>query len=574
MNTAPSVRLNATFAPTYPPAGHVGLASQSGALGLAIIDEAARRGIGLSTFVSVGNKADVSANDLLQYWETDPATDVALLYLESFGNPRKFARISQRVGRTKPILAVKSGRSVAGARATSSHTGALIAASDVTVDALFAQTGVIRTDTLAELLDAVPLFASKRLPTGDRVAILTNAGGPGILCADACEARGLRVAPLPDSVRDELRTFLPPEASVANPVDMIASATAEQYAKAIRVLGACSEVDAIVAVFIPPLVTKLEDVANAIARATRELPRAIPVLAVLMAGERAWAALADARVPVYPYPEDAARALGHAVGYAAWRRKPQGEAPTFTGLRTEEAAGVLAGALRAGDRWLAPADVARLLACYGLALAPQRIVPSPFAAAAAAADLGPHVALKAIAPGLVHKTEANAVRLGLAPDEVVRAAEEMSAELARANVAVAGYLVQPMVAPGIEMLIGVVNDPLFGPVVACGAGGTVVELMKDVAVRVTPLATADAHDMVRSLRTFPLLEGYRGRPGGDIAALEESVLRVAAMVEAHPEIAELDCNPVVVHERGAVIVDARVRVEAAPPRPPLAALRK
>ncbi|HYU82777.1 MAG TPA: GNAT family N-acetyltransferase, partial [Candidatus Polarisedimenticolia bacterium] len=332
MNTAPAVRLNATFAPTYPPAGRVGLASQSGALGLAIIDEAARRGIGLSTFVSVGNKADVSANDLLQYWETDPATDVALLYLESFGNPRKFARISRRVGRRKPILAVKSGRSVAGARATSSHTGALIAASDVTVDALFGQTGVIRTDTLAELLDAVPLFASQRLPTGDRVAILTNAGGPGILCADACEARGLRVAPLPDTVRDELRAFLPSEASVANPIDMIASASAEQYAKAIRVLGSCPDIDAIVAVFIPPLVTKLEDVANAIARAARELPRSIPVLAVLMSGERVWSALADARVPVYAYPEDAARALGHAVAYATWRRKPQGEAPKFTGL--------------------------------------------------------------------------------------------------------------------------------------------------------------------------------------------------------------------------------------------------
>ena len=204
----------------------------------------------------------------------------------------------------------------------------------------------------------MPLFASQRLPTGDRVAILTNAGGPGILCADACEARGLRVAPLPDTVRDELRAFLPAEAAVANPIDMIASATAEQYAKAIRVLGSCPEVDAIVAVFIPPLVTKLEDVANAIARAARELPRPIPVLAVLMAGERAWSALADARVPVYAYPEDAARALSHAVAYAAWRRKPQGTAPTFTGLRTAEAAGILAGALRAGSTWLAPADVA------------------------------------------------------------------------------------------------------------------------------------------------------------------------------------------------------------------------
>ena len=573
MNTAPATRLNATFAPAFPPAGRIGLASQSGALGLAIIDEAARRGVGLSTFVSVGNKADVSANDLLQYWETDPATDMALLYLESFGNPRKFARISRRVGRSKPILAVKSGRSVAGARATSSHTGALIAASDVTVDALFRQTGVIRTDTLSELLDAAPLFASRRLPTGDRVAILTNAGGPGILCADACEARGLHVAALPETVRDELRAFLPAEASVVNPIDMIASATADQYAKAVRVLASCTDVDAIVALFIPPLVTKLEDVANAIAAAVSDLPRPIPVLAVLMAGERVWPGLAEARVPVYAYPEDAARALGHAVEYATWRRKPAGEPPTLDGLRQAEAAGILAGALRAGSAWLTPGEVAQLFACYGLPLAPQRIVSSPFAAAAAASELGARVALKAIAPGLVHKTEAKAVRLGLAPDEVVAAAEEMRAALARANIELTGYLVQPMVAPGIEMLIGVVNDPLFGPVVACGAGGTIVELMKDVSVRVTPLATDDAREMVRSLKTYPLLEGYRGHTRGDVAAIEDAILRVAAMVEAQPEIAELDCNPVVVHESGAVIVDARVRIEAAAPRQPLASLR-
>ncbi|HEU5288947.1 MAG TPA: GNAT family N-acetyltransferase, partial [Candidatus Limnocylindria bacterium] len=238
LNTAASVRMNATFAPTFPPPGRVGFLSQSGALGLAIIDQCAERGIGLSTFVSVGNKADISGNDLLQYWETDPDTDLVLLYLESFGNPRKFDRIARRIGRTKPVLVVKSGRSVAGVRATSSHTGALVASSDVTVDALFAQTGVVRTDTLAELLDAAALFATQPLPAGSRVGIVTNAGGPAILCADALESRGLDVPALPDDLKATLRTMLPAEASVANPVDMIASASGEQYAQVVRALAA------------------------------------------------------------------------------------------------------------------------------------------------------------------------------------------------------------------------------------------------------------------------------------------------------------------------------------------------
>ena len=571
MNTAPEVSLNATFAPHFASRGHVALMSQSGALGLSIVDGAIARGIGLSSFVSVGNKADVSANDLLQYWETDDATDVILLYLESFGNPRKFARVSRRVARSKPILAVKSGRTVAGARATSSHTGAVVASSDVTVDALFHQTGVLRMDTLGELLDAATLLTSQPLPTGDRVAVITNAGGPAILCADACEAHGLRVITLDDATQRALRAFLPVEASVGNPVDMIASATAEQYADAITTLAACADVDAIIAVFIPPLVTSLEEVARAIARAATRLPRRIPIATVLMSEERAWSALSDARVPVYPYPEDAARAMAHAAAYAAWRRTPEGNIPQLTDTRPADAARIIARALEDHEGWLDPGDVAELFGCYGLPLVAQHIATTPAAAAAAAEAIGGPVALKAIAPGLVHKTEANAVRLGVAAADVVRESERMRDALGERGIAVGGFVVQPMVS-GAEMLVGVVNDASFGPVVACGAGGTLVELLKDVSVRLTPLTDRDAAEMIRSLRTFPLLDGYRGRPRLSTAALEDVLLRVAAMVEAHHEIAELDCNPVVVRESDALIVDARVRVAPASLARPFGAL--
>lgn len=574
MNTASGVRMNATFGPSFPPAGRVGFMSQSGALGLAIIDEVARRGIGLSSFVSVGNKADVSGNDLIQYWASDPATDVMLLYLESFGNPRRFARLSREIGRTKPILAVKSGRSVSGARATSSHTGALIAASDVTVDALFDQVGVIRTETLAELLDAAALFATQPLPTGPRVGIVTNAGGPAILCADACEARGLQVPPLPEAVRAALREFLPAEASVGNPVDMIASATPEQYARAITTLAASDAVDAIVAIFIPPLVTQLTEVAAAIASVAGEMPRQIPLIAVLMSEDRAQAVLAKAHVPVYPYPEDAARALAHTSAYARWRARPEGTTPAFVDLRAASAATLIASKIKDGGGWLGPREVAELLSCYGVAIAPYRIATTPEAAGEAADELGGTVALKAIAPSLLHKTEANAVRLGLTgAGATAVAARELAGDLLRAGHAIEGYLVQAMIGPGVEMLVGVIHDPSFGAVVVCGSGGTSVELTKDVSVRVTPLTDRDANDMVRSLRTYPLLDGYRGRPKADTRALIDTILRIAALVEAHPEIAELDCNPVMVLASAAVVVDARIRIEAVTPWPPMGALR-
>ncbi|MEO6211668.1 MAG: acetate--CoA ligase family protein [Gemmatimonadaceae bacterium] len=562
INTDPAVRLDATFAPSAPPAGSVAFMSQSGGLGLAVIDYAEMLGLGLSSFVSVGNKADVSSNDLLRFWEQDERTNMVLLYLESFGNPRKFSRIARRVARTKPIVAVKSGRSAAGARATSSHTGALLAASDVTVDALFRQAGVIRTDTLAEMFDVASLLSHQAPPRGRRVAILTNAGGPGILCADACVAHGLEIAALSDESRRALRAVLPSSASIENPVDMIASATPEQYTKAIGIIGADPAVDTIIVIFIPPLVTKPDDVARAIVDATRALAGAALVLTVFMQSRGIPDVLraTDVHVPSFAFPEDAAIALSRAAAYGDWLRRPVQPPARFADVRADDALAVLAAARSRSAQWLAPHEVSVLLGAYGLPVAEQRVVSSAEAAAHAALQMGGALALKAIAPGLVHKSDAGMVRLNLAPDAVRTAAEDMRDRLAQDSRVADGFVVQRMSPPGVEMIVGVVHDPLFGPLVACGAGGVLVELLKDVSVRLTPLAMLDVEEMIRELRTYPLLTGYRGSPARDVSALVDTVLRVGAMVDAHPEIGELDLNPIMVHEHGATIVDARVQL--------------
>lgn len=569
-NTDPAVSLNATFAPNAPPHGRVGFSSQSGALGLAIIEFAKSLGLGLSTFISVGNKADISGNDLLRYWESDDGTDVILLYLESFGNPRKFSQIARRVGRQKPIVVVKSGRSAAGARATSSHTGALLAASDVTVDALFRQSGVIRTDTLEELFDTASLLVNQPLPQGRRVGIITNAGGPAILCADACEARGLVVPVLNEDSQQRLREFLLPGAGVGNPVDMIASAPAEHYRQAIEIVAADENVDSLIVIFTPPLVTRAEAVARAIVTAVDRIDKSKPIITVFLSADRAPEELRSGKrcIPAYSFPETAAIALARAERYREWRERPESYPPTFGDVRRDEAAAIVATALARGGGWLTSEEIAELFACYRLPLIEQKIVKTSDEAGAVAEQMGGEVALKIVAPGILHKTEAGGVRLGLhGANQVCEAARAMAQQVSSRGQTPSGFLIQRMAERGVEMLVGVVHDPQFGPVVACGAGGVQVELLRDVSVRLTPLSREDAQEMIQGLKTYPLLTGFRGSRVCDVAALEEGLLRISAMIEDIPQIAELDCNPFVIHEHGAVILDARVRVETADPRP-------
>jgi acetyl coenzyme A synthetase (ADP forming)-like protein len=561
VNTNPAFALNATFSPVYPPAGHVAMSTQSGALGLAILDYARRLNIGISSFVSVGNKADVSSNDLLQYWAEDPQTSVILLYLESFGNPRKFSQIARRVGRAKPIVAVKAGRSTAGARAASSHTGAL-ATSDALVDALFKQSGVIRTDTLQELFDVATLLSNQPLPAGRRVAILTNAGGPGILAADACEANGLTMAPLGDDTRRALREFLPASASVANPVDMLASAPAGHYGRATEALLRDEAVDSLLVIFIPPLVTAPDDVATAIAASAREAGSK-PVLGVFMRAEGAPPALAP--IPCYPFPESAAIALARVSTYEEWRRRPSGRLPSFPDIASDEARRIVAEAMQTGRGWLTPDESHRLLAAVRIPTLPWRLVTTPDEAAAAAAEIGFPVVVKATGESLIHKTERRALILNLHDGEAVRLACHDLRD--RLGEDASGFFVQRMVAGGVEMLVGAADDPTFGPLVMCGTGGIFLDLLADTSVRLHPLTDLDAGEMIGELRGARLLRGYRGAVAADEPALRETLQRVSALLTICPDVRELDINPLNVSQSGVCAVDVRIRVGPEPLRP-------
>ena len=569
VNTDPAVHLNATFGPGFPPAGQVGVMTQSGAVGLAVIDHARSLGIGISSMVSVGNKADISGNDLLQYWEEDSATRVCLLYLESFGNPRKFARLSRRLAHNKPVIAVKSGRSPAGARAAASHTAAILSASDVTIDALLEQAGVIRTETIAELLDVARLLASQPVPAGNRVGIVTNAGGLAILCADAAVAGGLDVVTFSASLQDRLRGFLPPESSAANPVDMIASASPEQYQRVVEELCRSGEIDSLVAIHIPAQAGSAAAVMDAVEAGQRQVR--LPVAGVMMSVDAPIGSSAELTIPWFSFPEDAGRVLAKAAKLGEWRLEATGAVPELSGIDRDRASALIARSLGRTPGWLDNATVLDLLGSYGIPIAESRLVNSAAAAARAARELGGPVALKGVAATLLHKTEMGAVVLGLTGGAAVaKAARAIAARMEQAGIGhPSGYHVQRMAPAGAEVLVGVVSDRSLGPVIACAAGGTLSELIKDVSVRITPLTDRDARRMVRSLKTFPLLDGYRGAPKLRVDALEEILLRVSSLVETHPDIVEMDLNPVIVHPGGALVVDARIRVALVAPAPPV-----
>ncbi len=547
INTDAAVSLNATFSPTPAVAGSVGFVSQSGALGVAILNVAAQLGIGLTQFVSMGNKADVSGNDLVEYWENDPATKVMCMYLESFGNPRRFTEIAKRVTRKKPILIVKSGRTAEGARAASSHTGAM-AGTDVTVSAFLDQCGVLRADTIGELFDVARALDRCPLPAGPRVAIVTNAGGPGIMATDACVNLALEMAELSPATRAHLASFLPSAASLGNPVDMIASATAEQYARTVAAVLADPGVDAAIVVNVTPLLGDPRDVLEAVGRAATDLAGTAvcdkPVLAVMMAVESFYEGLKNAShlPPVYRFPESAALALAQLVRYGKWRRRPEHETVPDFDFDREKIAAALAGA--ADDGYLAADDAFRLLEALGIPVARWAVAADRAEALAAARRIGYPVVVKAISPGLVHKSEAKAIELDLANEtEVARACDALSHRFAASGLAVSGFFVQEMAQSGHETIFGVSTDPRFGPVLMFGLGGKYVEVFRDVVFGVTPLAPSEALEMVRGIRGVKLLDGVRGDAPADIGLLETVLLKLAWLVQHFPEIVELDINP-------------------------------
>jgi acyl-CoA synthetase (NDP forming)/RimJ/RimL family protein N-acetyltransferase len=571
INTDPEILLNASVSGQPPVPGAIGVLSQSAGMGLALMERARRAGLGLSTFVSVGNKADISGNDLLQYWEDDPRTEVALLYLQSFGNPRKFARIARRMGRSKPILAVKGGRTPPRVDADASSTGALLAGSDITVDTLCRQVGVIRGGSLDEVLDVARIFTSTALPKGRRVAILTTSRGPALLCADACADSGLLLPPLEPGTRERLLQRVPEGAPLENPVDLFATAGPKEIRHAVSVLADADEVDALIVIVSPSLAATAKDAARAIAAGAADAAGDTPILAAFPADEAPPADLdaGPARIASFTLPEAAARALGRAATYAQWRDRPV-EPPATVQASTDAAAAVIARALADGGGWLTPADADRVCTAYGLPVARGEVVDSPEEAVQAAERVGLPVALKAVAGQPPDRGDLTSIALDLDSDAGIMAAGARLLARAKADGEQdARLLVQEMVPPGVRILVGVVGDPQFGPMVVCGAGGIEAELIRDVAVRLTPVSRGDVRAMVRELRTFPRLTGYRGAPEADVDALEDVLVRVGAMAEAHPEIAEMDCNPVMVSASGAAITDVRIRVAPATPVAPL-----
>jgi acetyl coenzyme A synthetase (ADP forming)-like protein len=567
--------MNATFSPCFPKAGGLALSSQSGALGMVILDLASRRHVGISTFVSVGNKADVSSNDLLEYWAEDPGTSVIALYLESFGNPRRFAQIARAVGRKKPIIAVKSGRTQAGAAAAGSHTAAL-AANDTVVSALFHQTGVIRAETIDEMFDLAACLEAQPLPAGSRVAIVTNAGGPGILAADACVAAGLTVVTFSESTRAKLAPALSSLAVAANPLDMIATAGPEQYREAIATVLAAEEIDALLVLFTPvdPITSKpiLDAIAEGIVRHRSHAPRPKPVLACLMAdGGHPQLMAGRERIPVYMFPENAARALGKIARYAAWRAAPVSERRRFNDIQPDAVRTLCRSIIAArGADWLTSEETFRVLAGYGIQTVPTVPTQSAADAAAIAGVMGFPVVAKLNSTQALHKTDVEGVVVNLrTASEVEAAFDALVRRAASRQLPYDSITIQPMVTGGIEVVIGIVNDRLFGPLVGFGLGGVDVEALGDMHFRVTPINEGDLAELMNESRAWSLMAARRGRPPHDIPALAEVLARVSRLAEDVPEILELDLNPVIVLPagHGCHVVDVRIRV--GDPRPPV-----
>jgi acyl-CoA synthetase (NDP forming)/RimJ/RimL family protein N-acetyltransferase len=550
VNTDPAVQLNASLAPRVPGRGRVGFFAQSGALGSALLEQARSRNIGLSSFVSAGNRADVSGNDLLQYWATDPGTDVVLLHLESFGNPRKFARLARRVGRTKPVVAVKSGRHV---RMTEGLAGTSVAVPEESVAALFASAGVIRVQTLAQLFDVGTLLAHQPLPAGDRVAVVGNSTAMGVLVTDAVLEEGLQLAH---------------EA----PTDIGAGGTAEQFRAALQEAVDDEGVDAVVAVFLPPLSRRSEEFGAALREVARDAGK--PVVATFLSTEGIPPELAvpgeggtpgRGSVPSYSTPERAVIALAKVAEYARWRRRPVGTLPELPGIDEPAAREVVLRAFADAPRGrsLSDEETIALLAAYGVPLLGTRTVTDAEAAVAAAAAVGYPVVLKSTAPWLRHRPDLGGVRLDLADADAVRAAFA-------AIPAGDPVIVQEMAAPGVATVVGIVDDPSFGALVSFGVGGVATDLLGDRAYRTLPLTDLDAAELVRAPRAWPLLDGYRGSEPVDVAALEDLLLRVARLADDLPEVLRLTLEPVIVGPAnpwhgGRSLVVAGASVQVGPP---------
>jgi acetyl coenzyme A synthetase (ADP forming)-like protein len=564
INTDQNVSIDATFGKAGPLRGKIGFISQSGALGVIILEYARQLRVGLSMFASVGNKRDISSNDLLQYWEKDSNTELILLYLESFGNPRKFTQIARQVSRSKPIIAVKAGRTSAGARAASSHTGAL-AGLDVAVDALFEQCGVLRVTSIEELFDVGKAFSNQPAPRGERVGILTNAGGPAILITDALVSLGLQIANLEKKTKEYLREHLPREASVENPIDMIASAAHTQYNLSLKALLEDENIDAVVVIFVTPIMIDPMEIAKAIISASQGSKKTL--LACFMGSPEAQEAIEKLEnhcIPVYKFPESAAKSLALMVKYNRWKEKPRGNIKQFE-VDKKSASQIIEKALKEQRDKLFDYEVREVLQTYGIPLIASEPAKNLDEAVKAAHKMGYPIVLKINSPDVVHKTDVGGVMLDIRSEqELGKAYNKLMSRLEKIKPKpqVEGVIVQQMITHGKETIIGVSMDPNFGPLIMFGLGGIYVEIMKDVSFRIHPITDQDAVEMIQSIRGYPLLQGVRGEKPVDQQVLVDVLLRVSQLISDFHQIKELDINPLIVCHKGeqSRVVDARISI--------------
>jgi acetyltransferase len=564
VNTHPSIRMDGCFAEALPERGDIGFVSQSGALGGGILNILKDLNLGFAQFISIGNQADINAETAMEYWENEEDVKQILLYMESIQNPANFRRLATRISKKKPILALKAGRSAAGASAASSHTGSL-AGADMAADALLRQSGVIREFSLKNLFATAKMFSNCPLPKGDRVAIMTNSGGPGIMATDAVCEYGMQMAQLSDETKAKLRSFLPAAASVKNPVDMIASAPLEHYRQTLETLLADENVDMIMAIYLPFLGLKDIDVAKALMEIKAQNPEK-PIVGVFMTNNEFFKQLADMDVnmPFFMYAEEAVDGMNRLNQQRLWVEKPIGEEVRFD-VDQARARAIMAEAVAEGRDQLSTRESIDVLEAYGVRVCQAGFARTEDEAVAIADRIGYPIVMKMTSKTTSHKTDVGGVRVNIGSADALRAQyQDLVAKLEERGLleGLEGVIIQEMVKGSREMVCGIATDPQYGPQLMFGLGGVFIEVMKDVTFRIAPITDVDAHEMVRSVKAYKLLQGARGTTPAQIDQIESTLLRLSQLVSDFAFIDELDINPLIISEKNgeAIAVDGRIKV--------------
>ena len=562
LNAEKGISMNATFSKESPLRGKVGFLSQSGALGEAILGYANELNLGFSMFVSVGNKADISGNDLLEYWKDDPGTDIILMYLESFGEPETFTRIAREITRKKPIIAVKAGRTDAGAKAVSSHTGAL-AGLDVGTDAFFDQCGILRVTSIDELFDVAVAFSNQPIPRGDRIAIITNAGGPGILATDAVVSLGMKMAKFEKKTIKHLRANLLAVAAVENPVDVIASGGPDAYRAAMDAVLSDKNVDAVIVIFVPPVVVDHRAVINGILEMIEKHKNDKTVLGCFMAvpsGIAGSEEMVKNKIPIYTFPESAAKAMAKMVRYRKWIDRPRGKVIRHK-VDKSRAKRIVEDSYKTGIKTIVGEDALNILDAYGINIAQSERATSRKKIGEIASRLGFPLIMKIDDPDIVHKSDVGGVSGILSNErEALVAFSDMKKRFSGSSKKFSGVILQELVTGGVETIIGMNHDASYGSLMMFGLGGIYVEIMKDVAFKIHPVTDYGAREMVRAIKGYPLLEGFRGAVKVNIKSVEDAIIRLSQLVGDFPEIESCDINPFIASPRGKIskAVDARL----------------